>query len=65
MPSRGGKEEFRVGEYYLWRRPNGYWCRAWREPGRGRLYSSFGTRDFQQAKLALTQWYVGPSIFTR
>lgn len=53
------EQAYRVGEYYLTKNRNGYWCRTWYcEQTQQRKSNSLGTRDFSAAKQALDIWFV-------
>lgn len=58
--SRYTKREFRLGEFWVGRKPGrAGWCRCWYDRGRRQTrYQSLGTDDFQRACEALTDWFV-------
>jgi integrase len=49
-----------IGDYWLSKRPGSeQWCRTWYDDGtRQTKRASLGTSDFQQAKVALAEWFV-------
>lgn len=55
-----GGERFQLGQYWLsQRRGSQQWCRSWFDPATRQVKrSSLGTGDFEQAKIALANWYV-------
>lgn len=54
------KRDFQLGEFYLSKRGNSpAWCRTWFDSDtRQTRRISLGTADFEQAKQALTDWFV-------
>lgn len=50
---------FRIGDYWLEQRKGSVaWYRAWRDADGCKQRASLGTRDFDEAKVALAQWFV-------
>lgn len=50
---------FRLGDYWIEQRKGStVWQRAWRDAAGCKQRASLGTRDFDEAKVALAQWFV-------
>ncbi len=62
--SRYGKREYQIGDYWLSQRGNSpAWCRTWFDPSdRQTKRASLSTTDFEEAKQALTDWFVANHI---
>lgn len=60
MPRYEKGRDYQVGDYWLSKRGNSpAWCRTWFDPNtRQTCRVSLGTTDIEQAKQALTDWFV-------